>query len=136
MPSHTIRQNLPKSFTQGWLDPSVASGLAARSRAVLARWRKTGCKAGLRFCRSPARLKMRFAPEPVKLQFDHVCRFPANDGLTHFARVGDNMSQNTAQAGAGWIAAPAIFVLKTPQVAIYSPELCRFEGPRNGATPH
>jgi ribosomal protein L34 len=47
---------------------------------------------------------MRSAPEPVKLQFDHVGRFPANDEPTELCPVGDNMSRNATQAGAGWIA--------------------------------
>src|SRR4051812_22679755 len=118
----SLTRSLPSAFDALARDPPnprVASGLTASSRALLPRWSKTGCKAGLRFCRSRAGLKMRSGPEPVKLQFDRVGRFRPITGRAKFARVRGQL-----------------LALKTPQVPIYSLELCRFEGSRNGATPH
>jgi hypothetical protein len=38
-------------------------------------WSAIGRKTGIHFSGSRFRFRMRSAPEPVKLQFDNVCRF-------------------------------------------------------------
>ena len=132
----------PKSLTRRWLDPRGTSGLAASSRALLARWSKTGCKAGLRFCRPRTRFEDAFCSGtgqitvrsclPVLGQPQAKPERRADPTLPGSATTCRKPPPKPGQAGSR----AAILVLKTPQVPIYSLELRRFEGPRNGATPH
>jgi hypothetical protein len=88
----------------------VASGSAVKPRALLTLWPTLGV-------RSDAQPGCCFAdgvpglPEPVKLQFDHVCQFPAHDTPQRptgppLSGFSDNTIQNTAQAQNGLDRAP------------------------------